>query len=95
MVCQRWLFERHVEVGIGLAHHLVMKFYCRHCDQVVVGEAYRVLSEEDGLVLLDMTVCRPCYEQAKDLGLYSEAIPSNPSLIRRRDLRAYLHQYDA
>jgi hypothetical protein len=72
-----------------------MKFYCKHCDQVVVGEAYRVLSEENGIVLLDMTVCRPCYEQARDLGLYSEAIQSNPSPIRQRDLWTYLHQYDA
>lgn len=35
---------------------------------------YRVFSEEDGISLLDMVVCRLCYEQAKQLGLDGEEI---------------------
>jgi hypothetical protein len=35
---------------------------------------YRVFSEDDGLILLDMVVCRLCYEQAKQLGLDGEEI---------------------
>ncbi len=35
---------------------------------------YRVFSEEEGIVLLNMIVCRLCYEQAKELGLDGEEI---------------------
>jgi RNase P subunit RPR2 len=55
-----------------------MKFFCRHCDEIVVGKAYRVVSEEDGVILLNMTVCRSCYKQARALGLYSEPIRLDP-----------------
>ena len=71
--------------GIALAQLAAMKFYCRHCDEIVVGQPYRVISKENGVVLLDMTVCRSCDQQAKALGLYSEAIPvvSKPRGQRR------------
>jgi len=55
-----------------------MKFFCRHCDEEVVGHPYRVVSEEDGVILLNMTVCRGCYEQARALGLRSEPISLPP-----------------
>ena len=55
-----------------------MKFFCRHCDKIVAGKPYRVISEEDGVILLDMTVCRSCDKQARELGLYSEAISLEP-----------------
>ena len=51
-----------------------MAFFCRHCDEVATGGMYRVFSEEQGIVLLDMMVCRLCYEQAKELGLDGEEI---------------------
>ncbi len=51
-----------------------MEFYCRHCDEVVTGSMYRVLSVEDGKVMLKMVVCRPCYDQARQLGLDGEEI---------------------
>jgi hypothetical protein len=35
---------------------------------------YRVFSEEAGVILLDMVVCRLCYEQARQLGLDGEEI---------------------
>lgn len=35
---------------------------------------FRVFSEEQGITLLDMIVCRLCYEQAKELGLDGEEI---------------------
>lgn len=50
-----------------------MEFFCRHCDEMIVGTPYRVISEENGVVLLNMTVCHACHEQAKALGL--EAAP--------------------
>lgn len=51
-----------------------MEFFCQHCDDVATGNRYRVFSEEDGVTLLDMIVCRSCYDQAKQLGLDGEEI---------------------
>jgi len=42
---------------------------CEHCDEVYQGRAYRVTSEEDGIVLLDMIVCHSCSIEARRLGL--------------------------
>lgn len=71
-----------------------MEFLCRHCDEIVTGAMYRVFSEEDGVTLLDMIVCRLCYEQARQLGLEGEEInrddgsreqmPTAPSTSRVR-----------
>ena len=55
-----------------------MKFFCRHCDEIVKDKPYRVISEENGVILLDMLVCHSCYEKAKELGLSSEAILVQP-----------------
>lgn len=33
-----------------------------------------MISEEEGVILLDMVVCRLCYEQARQLGLDGEEI---------------------
>jgi hypothetical protein len=46
-----------------------MEFVCPHCDQLTKGPAYKVTSEEAGVVLLEMIVCHSCSEEAKDLGL--------------------------
>jgi hypothetical protein len=46
-----------------------MDFVCRHCDKFVNGTAYRVISEERGVILLDMLVCASCAAEAKNLGL--------------------------
>jgi hypothetical protein len=51
-----------------------MEFICQHCDDVARGAKYRVISEENGLVFLNMIVCRSCHEQAKELGLHVERI---------------------
>jgi hypothetical protein len=51
-----------------------MEFICQHCDDVAKGPKYRVISEENGLVFLNMIVCRSCHEQAKQLGLHAERI---------------------
>ena len=55
------------------------KMTCEHCSQPVSGKPHRVISEEDGLVLLDMIVCADCAEQAQKLGLNPESsnTPSN------------------
>ena len=66
-----------------VAQHLLnfppMNYQCQHCGQFIMGKAYRVISEESGIRLLDMTVCYYCYIDAQRLGLNAEE-------IRPRDL---------
>lgn len=47
---------------------------CRHCDEPIIGNAYHVTSEEDGVILLDMIVCANCAFEAKCLQLHTEII---------------------
>ena len=47
---------------------------CQHCYQLIVGNAYRVTSEEEGITLLDMVVCSLCSMEAKRLRLHTEEI---------------------
>lgn len=42
---------------------------CDHCEGPLTGKAYRVMSEEDGVRLLDMVVCHSCYLEARRIGL--------------------------
>jgi hypothetical protein len=60
--------------GIFVAITKCMNIVCRHCDETIVGQAYRVISEEDGLVLLNMVVCASCAAVAKSLLLHTEEI---------------------
>jgi hypothetical protein len=41
-----------------------------------MGKAYRVLSEEDGVRLLDMIVCHACYLEARRIGLKTAELDS-------------------
>jgi hypothetical protein len=47
---------------------------CQHCYQLIVGNAYRVTSEEAGITLLDIIVCSLCLVEAKRLGLHTEEV---------------------
>jgi hypothetical protein len=47
---------------------------CQHCGELIIGNAYRVTSEEEGITLLDMVVCSLCYMEAKRLRLHTEEI---------------------
>jgi hypothetical protein len=51
-----------------------MKRICQHCGEPIVGNAYRVTSEEEGTLLLNMVVCSLCSIEAKKLRLHSEEI---------------------
>lgn len=72
-----------MKTGGLVAHSLLefppMNYQCQHCGQFIMGKAYRVISEESGIRLLDMTVCYYCYIDAQRLGLSAEE-------IRPRDL---------
>jgi len=47
---------------------------CEHCCDLIVGNAYRVTSEEAGITLLDIIVCSLCFLEAKRLHLHAEEI---------------------
>ena len=47
---------------------------CQHCYELIVGNAYRVTSEEEGISLLDMIVCSLCFMEAKRLHLHAEVV---------------------
>ena len=74
-------------IGIRFAKLPSMEFFCRHCDEWVVDEPYRVISEQDGVILLNMTVCRSCSREARALGLHSEAVLGD---LSRAEGAAYL-----
>ena len=63
---------------------------CQHCYQLIVGNAYRVTSEEEGITFLNMIVCSPCFMEAKSLGLHAQKInvgnkqPSAQSQVSHR-----------
>lgn len=45
---------------------------CDRCADYFTGDSYRVTSEADGVILLEMVVCRDCYLTAAKLGLDAE-----------------------
>ena len=47
---------------------------CQHCGKLILGDAYRVTSEEGGMPLLNMVVCSACAMEAKRLQLRTEEI---------------------
>ena len=47
---------------------------CQHCGESIVGNAYRVISEDQGITLLDMIVCSLCFMEAKRLRLRTEEV---------------------
>jgi hypothetical protein len=63
---------------------------CQHCYQLIVGNAYRVTSEEEGITFLNMIVCYLCFMEAKRLGLHAQEInfgnkqPSAQSQVSHR-----------
>ena len=74
--------------GIPLAQYSSMGWICQHCSAPFFDSAYRVKSEESGIVLLDMIVCQHCQVEARDLGLHTEEIRRNsPRAINRSSSR--------
>jgi hypothetical protein len=70
-----------------------MERVCQHCGELIVGNAYRVTSEEDGITLLDMIVCSLCFMEAKRLRLHTEEVDASgkhPSARNRGSHRSRL-----
>lgn len=61
-----------------------MTYQCQHCGQYMTGKAYRVTSEESGMLLLDMVVCHYCFVDAQKLGLRTEEIRPPQSTVESR-----------
>ena len=52
---------------------------CGHCEGILLNrKAYRVWTEERGLILLDMVVCYACKLEAEKLGLKTETLKRSP-----------------
>jgi hypothetical protein len=62
-----------------------LKILCDHCEGPLTGRAYRVLSEEDGVRLLDMVVCRACYLEAQRIGLETVELAAIPQHLPGRN----------
>ncbi len=51
---------------------------CDHCEGVLLNnKAFRVRTQDDGLVLLDMVVCYACNLEAKNLGLETDELQAS------------------
>jgi hypothetical protein len=71
-----------------------MKHNCQHCGQLILGNAYRVTSDDAGIILLDMIVCSLCFMEAKRLRLHTEEInlrSKQPSARNRVSHRPRFH----
>ena len=64
-----------------MAHSLrfesLMNSECQRCGGLNSGKTYRVMSQDGGLILLDMTVCYYCFLEARRLGLAAENVPGD------------------
>ena len=49
----------------------IMDYICQHCGESIIGDAYRVTSEDQGIPLLDLVVCSLCSMEAKRLRLHT------------------------
>jgi hypothetical protein len=68
-----------------------MGWICEHCSTSFDGPAYRVKSEESGVVVLNMVVCPSCRIAAQELGLHTEELgvesfPNANDDIKKKDV---------
>ena len=47
---------------------------CDHCESIIFNKAFRVQTQDRGLILLDMIVCDTCNLEAKNLGLKTDEL---------------------
>jgi hypothetical protein len=61
------------------------EFTCRRCNYITKRKLYRVITEEGGVVLLNMVVCSSCARLAKRLGLPAVKIESAKRNAKTKD----------
>jgi len=69
-----------------------MDHTCEHCGESIVGNAYRVTSEEAGITMLDMVVCSLCFMEAQRLHLHAEEIDISSKQTSARNRRGHRHR---
>jgi hypothetical protein len=71
--------------GMCLARriHMARELFCDHCERTLTSKAYRVISEDPGGVLLNMLVCHPCNQKARELGLETREIKLDELQLKR------------
>jgi hypothetical protein len=62
-----------------------MDLVCQHCAELIVGNAYRVTSVEEGITLLDMIVCSLCFMEAKRFRLHTEELHVRSKQVSARN----------
>ena len=62
-----------------------MNHICQHCGELIIGNAYRVTSEDQGIPLLDLVVCSLCSMEAKRLRLHTEEINVRSKQVSARN----------
>jgi hypothetical protein len=62
-----------------------MEFTCRRCNRIAKRKLYRVITEEAGVVLLNMVVCSSCARLAKRLGLPAVKMESAKRTAKTKD----------
>jgi hypothetical protein len=62
-----------------------MEFTCRRCNHITKQKLYRVITEEAGVVLLNMVVCSSCARLAKRLGLPAVKIENAKRITKTKD----------
>ena len=67
----------------------IMDCICQHCGELILGNAYRITSEEDGIPLLNMVVCSLCSMEAKGLRLHTEEINVRSKQVSARNRRSH------
>ena len=69
-----------------------MKQNCQHCEELIVGDAYWVTSEHEGIPLLELIVCSLCSMEAKRLGLHTEEINVRGKQVSARNRERHRHR---
>jgi len=62
-----------------------MDSVCQHCGELIIGDAYRVTKEDQGIPLLDLIVCSLCSMEAKRLRLHTDKIDVRSNQISARN----------
>ena len=62
-----------------------MEFTCRRCNHTMKRKIYRVITEEAGVVLLNMVVCSSCARLAKRLGLSTVQLETEKRGAKTKD----------
>lgn len=70
---------------LSIGRRKAMDFICRRCNHITKQQVYRVITEDAGVVLLNMLVCSSCARLARKLGLPTVKVESESADKIERD----------